>query len=129
MYKQPDFRCLKPKEGIPSSAWPHFEMSGYRAAKTKQELQNVKEIKFNRYFFNWEDPTVWKEMTDTASKQSQQIWKDTFGFDTVHFTKGNSQPLTYSDAPCAKDCLEAEFGRFARSCRRAGGVFKCCMSA
>ena len=104
-------------------------MSGYRVAKTKQELQNVKEIKFNRYFFNWEDPAVWKEMTDTASKKSQKIWKETFGFDTVHFTKGNSQPLTYSDAPCAKDCLEAEFGSFARSCRRAGGVFKCCMSA
>ena len=38
MFKNPDFRCLKPNPKIPSSKWGHFEMHGYRAAKTKAEL-------------------------------------------------------------------------------------------
>ena len=39
MYKNHvDHRCLKPNPKIPSSKWGHFEMHGYRAAKTKAEL-------------------------------------------------------------------------------------------
>ena len=64
MYKKPDYRCLKPKTGVPSSEWPHFEMDGYRATKTKQELDNVKEMKFDKYFFNFADPSVLQEMAD-----------------------------------------------------------------
>ena len=31
-------RCLKPNPKIPTSKWNHYEMHGYRAAKTKAEL-------------------------------------------------------------------------------------------
>ena len=31
MYKNYDFRCLKPNPKIPSSKWGHYEMHGYRA--------------------------------------------------------------------------------------------------
>ena len=38
MYKAADFRCLKPKPSLPSSQWPHYDMIGYRAAQTREEL-------------------------------------------------------------------------------------------
>ena len=47
MYKGPDYRCLKPKEG-PSSEWPHYDMNQYRRAKTTEELEKVEEIPFNK---------------------------------------------------------------------------------
>ena len=53
MWKSYDFRCLKPKEGVPTEKWPHYEMHGFRAAKTKEELANVVEIPFDKYFFNF----------------------------------------------------------------------------
>ena len=48
MYKFPDFRCLKPKPGLPSSKWPHYEMVQHRAAKSVKELQKVPEIPFDK---------------------------------------------------------------------------------
>ena len=48
MYKYPDFRCLKPKPGIPSSQWPHYDMEQMRVAKTTEELAKVDEIPFNK---------------------------------------------------------------------------------
>ena len=48
MYKWPDYRCLKPKPGLPSSEWPHYDMKNYRTAKTEQQLQKVEEIPFNK---------------------------------------------------------------------------------
>ena len=48
MYKYPDFRCLKPKPGLPSSEWPHYDMKNYRTAMTEQQLQKVEEIPFNK---------------------------------------------------------------------------------
>ena len=44
MYKAPDYRCLKPKPSVHSSKWPHYDMIGFRAAKTKQELGICDEI-------------------------------------------------------------------------------------
>ena len=48
MYKYPDFRCLKPKPGVPSSQWPHYDMEQHRAARTKAELERVEEIPFDK---------------------------------------------------------------------------------
>ena len=64
MWKSHDFRCLKPKEDVDPKNWPHYEMRGYRAARNQKELSKVKEIKFDKHFFNLEDPTVWKAMKD-----------------------------------------------------------------
>jgi len=90
MYKSADYRCLKPKKGVPSPEWPHYEMDGFRAAKTKRELANVKEMKFDKYFFNFADPSILQEMTNTNSKKTRQLWKDTYGFDTFNFVKSKS---------------------------------------
>ena len=48
MYKYPDYRCLKPKPGLPSSQWPHYDMEQHRAAKSVEELQKVDEIPFDK---------------------------------------------------------------------------------
>ena len=48
MYKAPDYRCLKPKPGLPSSKWPHYDMEQHRAAKTVEELKKVGEIPFDK---------------------------------------------------------------------------------
>ena len=48
MYKYPDYRCLKPKPGLSSSQWPHYDMEQHRAAKTVGELNKVDEIPFDK---------------------------------------------------------------------------------
>ena len=56
----------------------------------------------------------------------EQIWKDTYGFDFVSRSPGdgaNADPtMGY------KNCLKADFSKFAEKCRKKGGVFKCCSS-
>ena len=74
MYKSYDFRCLKPKDDIPIEKWPHYEMHGYRAAKTEEELDVVEEIPFDKYFFNFEDPEVLNAMTDGTEK-GRKYWR------------------------------------------------------
>jgi hypothetical protein len=70
MRKSYDFRCLKPKAKITLAKWPHYEMSGYRNAKTKKELENVKEIKFDKYVFNFEDPDIFKQMMKDTKRDN-----------------------------------------------------------
>ena len=98
-------------------------MSGFRAAKSTKELEKVKEIPFDKYFFNFEDPEVWSDMTD--SKKGIDIWKKTYGFDFGGFTEGLGGKANSSH--CQQHCLEAEYGRFARKCAKQGGFFKCCV--
>ena len=74
MWKNYDFRCLKPKEGVPSAKWPHYEMKGYRAAKTQEELDKVEEIPFDKYFFNLEDPDVLNLMTNGKRRYRNSIF-------------------------------------------------------
>ena len=50
MYKNSDFRCLKPISGVKSSKWPHYEMKGFRAAKSDEELSKVAEVPFDKFF-------------------------------------------------------------------------------
>ena len=42
LYKRNDFRCLKPSKYTPPENWTYYDMEDYRAAKTKDELENVK---------------------------------------------------------------------------------------
>ena len=88
MYKGYDFRCLKPKAGVPSEKWPHYEMQAFRAAKTKEELKKVEEIPFDKYFYNFEDLEVLDAFTDGSDK-GLELWKRTFGFDWAQWTLGN----------------------------------------
>ena len=73
MWKNNDFRCLKPTDIHNPEEWPHYEMHGYRAAKNKEELEKVKEIRFDKYFFNLEDPQVFMEMIKGENREN--IWK------------------------------------------------------
>ena len=124
MYKKSDYRCLKPKEKIPSKDWPHYEMEAYREAKSKTDLEKVKEMPFDINFLNWEDPNVWREYT--KSKQSaKRIWKKTYGFDFVGIMPGQGKES--NSLSCQEHCLKEEFGTYAKKCRRDGGFFKCCV--
>ena len=51
MYKTYDMRCLKPNPKRHSSKWGHYEMHGYRAAKTKAELGKYFINDFQKYNF------------------------------------------------------------------------------
>ena len=42
LYKASDYRCLKPSKYTPPEDWTYYDMEDYRAAKTKDELENVK---------------------------------------------------------------------------------------
>ena len=126
MYKSYDFRCLKPKPGIPSAKWPHYEMQQFRAAKNKRELAQVPEIPFDKFFFNFEDPKVLNAMTD-GTKKSLQLWKRTYGFDWAEYIPGEgSNAETFR---CNEHCLREEYGEYAQTCKRNGGLFKCCIYA
>ena len=92
MYKGYDFRCLKPKAGVSSEKWPHYEMHAYRSAKEKEELNKVEEIPFDKYFFNFEDPDILNSFTDGSDK-AFELWKRTYGFDWAQWTMGKKDIL------------------------------------
>ena len=123
MWKSHDYRCLKPKKGVSSEKWPHYEMNGYRAARNQRELDKVKEIKFDKNFYNLEDPKVWKAMKDP--KKGPKLWKKTYGFDYVSLIEG--QHGKANNTKCYINCFRAEHTKFAKDCKDNGGVFKCCM--
>ena len=123
MWKDHDFRCLKPKKNIGPEKWPHHEMIDFREAKTKKELQMVKEVRFDKYFFNLEDPEVWKDMTDL--KKASNIWKKTYGYDFAALVEGLKGSANMTK--CMIDCFKSEQRSFARKCKRKGGLFKCCL--
>ena len=96
-------------------------MKGYRAAKSRADLKKVKEVKYDKYFFNFEDPKILRKMT--TGKHREQIWKRTFGFDFVSFLD-KKDPVKYSK--CAEYCFKEEYKGFADKCKKKGGLFKCC---
>ena len=126
MWKNYDFRCLKPKEGVSSEMWPHYEMQKYRVAKTEKELDEVEEIPFDVNFFNIEDPKVLNKMTN-GKKSGLELWKKTYGFDWADYVNGSNS--TGEDFKRRQHCLDAEYGKFAKDCKKKGGFFKCCSFA
>jgi len=125
MWKKGDYRCLKPKENLEPENWPHYEMKGFRSANTKDQLDNVMEIEFDKFFFNFEDPKMFKQMIKGAERES--LWKKTYGFDYVSFNDKEGSKV--ADTDCLINCLKAEKRKFAKTCQKEGGFFKCCMSA
>ena len=127
MWKGSDYRCLKPREESEPEDWPHFEMKGYRAAKNTEELEIVQEIKFDKYFFNFEDPKIFNEMIKENKREN--IWKTTYGFDFVSFNDRDRNNSHLPFSKCYIKCFIAEYQVFATECRKKGGLFKCCMTA
>ena len=87
----------------------------------------MKELPFDFYFYNFEDPKVLYAMTDGTQK-GVNLWKKTYGFDHVFWGPGKGG---YSRRDkCQNHCLEAEYGKrgeFATDCKKNKGVFKCCI--
>merc|ERR1719244_1259075 len=130
LYKKNDFRCIKPVEGKPPEEWPHYEMVGYRAAKTKEELDAVEEVPFDKHFFGMHDPEVFKKMTGknkSERKRATKLWKKTYGWDYMSFDWGLKDRGDM--VKCMAHCLRAEQRKFARDCKANGGLFKCCINS
>ena len=117
-----DYRCLKPNLKESSDMWPHYDIEGFRGAKSKEELEKVKVLPFNKYFMNLEDPKIWEDMTD--GDKGIGLWKETYGFDFVAFVPGKDGAT--DDYACEDYCLREEFGDFAKKCKEKNGLFKCC---
>ena len=73
--------------------------------------------------FNMEDPKVFKRMLD--SKNVQDLWKKTYGFDFSSPIPGANKKANMSI--CQQECLKEEYGEWAQKCKREGGFFKCCI--
>ena len=97
-------------------------MESFNAAKTKEELEKVEELDFDKYFMNLENPRIFKEML--IGRRRKKLWKKTYGFDYVFFKKNKFSSSTYG---CYEHCLKAEFHDFAKKCKQKRGFFKCCM--
>ena len=41
LYKRNDYRCLKPSKDKKPEDWAYYEMKGFRAAETKEQLNSV----------------------------------------------------------------------------------------
>ena len=123
LYKANDYRCLKPIAGRPSIEWPHYYMASFRAAKTESELQKAETIPFNVNYLNMEDPKVFKALTNP--KSGADLMKKTYGFDFVALLGGMGGKANVNQ--CHQHCLRAEYGKFARQCKKSGGFFKCCI--
>ena len=123
LWKQSDYRCIKPKENMDPEKWPHYDMDAYRLAKTNKELESVKEHEFDKNFFGFDDPKVWKKYTNP--KSGPERWRKTYGFDfaAIIDQKGGHS----NNTPCYINCFKAEHKSFAKKCKKEGGLFKCCV--
>ena len=121
MYKQKDYRCLKPKGKVKPEKWPYYEMEGFRTAKSKEEFKKVKEYRYDNYFFNFEDPKVFKKMM--KGRKGRNLWRKTYGFDFVSLNQKPNQIVKHQE--CYEYCFKAERRRFANHCHKDGGLFKC----
>ena len=122
LYKSWDFRCLKPKPGVPIPEWPHYEMNSFREAKSEEELKKVPEIPFDKNFFNFEDPKVLMAFSGNSTK-SLNLWKSTYGFDWAAEIPGVHHRAEYDKM--YKHCLKVEYSSYAKTCKKKG-LFKCC---
>ena len=124
LYKKSDYRCMKPSNRTKPEKWSYYDMEGFRAAKTRDELKKVKGVKYDKYFFNFEDPEVFKKLMH--SKKGPRKWRRTYGYDFAYLQSNQKQPVMNYE--CLKYCYKAERKRFAKNCKKKGGFFKCCLS-
>merc|ERR1719244_1307282 len=121
LYKKNDFRCLEPVKGKAPEKWPHYEMKGFRTAKSQDDLDAVEEVPFDKYFFGMHDPEVFKKMTGkkkSERKHAKELWKKTYGFDYVAFVMGVKENV--GPGKCMTHCLRAEKRKFALDCKDKG---------
>ncbi|XP_023345922.1 uncharacterized protein LOC111714920 [Eurytemora carolleeae] len=117
MYKQPDYRCLNPDSNEDPTKWGAYNPNQFAIALSKKEQEKVTTYPFNNRFLNFEDPEVLKYMT---GKNKTQKWREVFGYDFAS-KQGDSGDVL-------KNCIKAESSKFAKKCKKRGGLFKCCVA-
>ena len=85
IWKDKDYRCLKPNSHKDPTKWRTYEIHGYRRAFNNNSLNSVKSFKYDENFNNFIDPKVMKEYTK-STKSTKDAWRKSYGFQTV-FTK------------------------------------------
>jgi len=127
--KRQDTRCLKPYSDDDPEKWEHYDPDDFADAVDEAQLSKAKSVKFDKRFFNLEDPAVFEKMT---GKDFKKQMKETYGFDFVARLIKSRHPHSHRNrnmvAKCAKNCIKAEYSNFAKKCRNKGGLFKCCIS-
>jgi len=125
-YKDYDNRCLKPeyrKDKKPKypAKWDYYDPDDYYYATTQEALDKAKTIKFNKNFFNFEDPEVLYSFMDPKQKS---IWKKTYGYDYVNMEHSLENPSEKTYVECERTRRRS---KFAQTCRKDGGFFNCCV--
>jgi len=122
-WKSEDTRCLKPYSDPDPNKWGHYDPDIFPYITNKEVLDKVKPVEYDKRFFNFEDPEVFKMMT---GKNFEQNWKEAYGFDFVAQVQNNKSESVMIE--CSKNCLEAEKTKFAKDCHKDKGLFKCCIN-
>jgi len=128
-YKDNDERCLKPeysegKKPENPEKWDYYDPDEFYDATTQETLDKAKTYKFDKNFFNFEDPEVLYSFMDPKQKS---IWRKTYGFDYVNIEDlkdPTKKPMEESYVECERTRRRS---KFAQTCRKNGGFFNCCL--
>jgi len=80
LYKGFDNRCLKPDDSKKPEDWDHYDPDDFYEATSKEMLDKAETQKFDKNFFNFEDPEVLQKF---RNPDNRSIWQETYGFDHV----------------------------------------------
>lgn len=134
LYKTDDYRCLKPESHEDPEKWHTYEVKGFREAFNKEQLENTRTYKYDKYLYNWEDPKIFKAFTKNE-KKARNIWKKSYKFHYTGMIPGGDANSNLSAntswtnmTKCVKKCIKLEHSKFAKKCKKEGGYFKCCNS-
>jgi len=130
MYKGYDNRCLKPDDSKDPELWDHYDPDDFYDATSQEMLDKAKIQKFDKNFFNFEDPEVYRKFTKFNATEE---WRQTYGFDFAcafkHPSRASQQDKS-AFVRCMvegnKKCIKASKSSFAANCRKENGIFKCC---
>ena len=77
IYKDYDYRCLKPFSHDDPEKWRTYEMHEFREAANKTQLAEVNSFKYDKNFHNWIDMEVLKDFTK-SKKAIKKAWKKSY---------------------------------------------------
>ena len=61
-------------------------------------------------------------------ESSRRSWKKIYGFKYSYTIPGFGNKNKTDISACIRKCLKLESSKFAKDCRKKGGVFKCCVA-
>jgi len=114
---------LKPDNSKDPEIWDHYDPDDFYEATSQEMLDKAKTTKFDKNFFNFEDPTV---LLKFSNPNDTRIWKETYGFDFACIDDGLYMNGDRCRLKAHQECLKETKSEFAKSCRKDSGFFKCC---